>query len=240
MPASSGIRRQQLEERIREVLGLIVEYERKRDIASDPKEKGRCEDELEDLKGRLANYRAELAEETNAPFQAPPDLANFVGRERELDELRKALADGGGTAALCGLKGMGGIGKTAIAIHLAHQMRDQFPDGVLWARPDISEPMTILAAFAQAYGADVASLPDEASRAAFVRQLLSDKRVLIVLDNVVEAEPLRWLLPGGKCCAVVVTSRNRNVLERAGLRVVDVDRLPEEEHDEAAKQKVAA
>jgi hypothetical protein len=61
-----------------------------------------------------------------------------------------------------------------------------------------------------------------------------------VLDNVVEAEPLRWLLPGGKCCAVIVTSRNRNVLERANLRVVDVDRLPEEEHDEAAKQKVAA
>lgn len=78
-------------------------------------------------------------------------------------------------------------GDNSWAVHLAYQLRAEFPDGVLWARVDTSDALTILAQFAAAFGKDVRDYHDLDSRAAIVRTLLSDKRVLIVLDNAERA-----------------------------------------------------
>jgi tetratricopeptide (TPR) repeat protein len=143
-----------------------------------------------------------------SPFQAIADLSTFVGRENELAEVKKALLNNG-RAAICGVKGMGGVGKTSLAAHLAYQLHDDFPDGVLWARLDTSDTLTILGMFADAYGKDVSQYKDVESRAAVVRNVLAGKRVLIVLDNAQNSAEVRPLLPPstGKP-AVLITSRH--------------------------------
>jgi tetratricopeptide (TPR) repeat protein len=142
------------------------------------------------------------------PFQAPRDLSVFVGREEALAEVRAALLDSG-QAVVFGVHGMGGVGKTALATRLAYQLRDTFLDGVLWARLDVSDAMTILAAFAAAFGTDVSQFRDVESRAAVVRSLLAEKRALIVLDNAETGAQVQALLPpSGSRCAVLITTRN--------------------------------
>jgi tetratricopeptide (TPR) repeat protein len=143
-----------------------------------------------------------------APFRAPADLPTFVGRADQVRQLREALLQTG-QAAICGVKGMGGVGKTTLATRIAYQLRTSFPDGVLWARLDVTDTLTILASFADAYDKDVSQFRDIESRAAVVRDLLVNKRVLIILDNAESGVQVRPLLPpnSGKC-AVLVTTRN--------------------------------
>ena len=109
-----------------------------------------------------------------------------MGREPELDELRAALT-GTEPARLYCLAGMGGIGKTSIAVHWAHALRGQFPDGVLWAHVSTSEPLAILDSWARAFQCDFSGLPDLDSRGAALRAVLADKQVLIILDDVWDA-----------------------------------------------------
>ncbi|HUM70506.1 MAG TPA: NB-ARC domain-containing protein, partial [Chloroflexota bacterium] len=143
-----------------------------------------------------------------APFQVISDLPYFVGRADVLVKLRAALQDGR-SITLYNLHGMGGVGKTALAVHLAYQLRPAFPDGVLWARLDTSDTMTILASFAAAYGQDVSMHHDVETRAGAVRAILTNKRALIVLDNAQTSAQVRPLLPAstGKT-AVIVTTRH--------------------------------
>ena len=143
-----------------------------------------------------------------APFQAIADLPYFVGREPELQTLMTALTAGRHTV-ICSVQGMGGVGKTALAAHAAYQLRSKFPDGVLWARLDTSDAMSILATFAQAYHTDVSQYPDLDSRSRVVRSLLANRRVLIILDNVENNAQLQALLPPSTgSCAVLVTTRH--------------------------------
>ncbi|MBN1582871.1 MAG: tetratricopeptide repeat protein [Anaerolineae bacterium] len=141
------------------------------------------------------------------PFQAPSDVAYFVGRKQELADFCALMARFTRQCVFC-LTGMGGVGKTAFAIHVAHLLRDDFVDGVLWANAAISEPMAILDSWSRAYGCDFSSLPDLESRGAAMRNLLSDKKVLLVLDDVRSAEHVHALLPGGDHCTVLLTTRN--------------------------------
>lgn len=156
----------------------------------------------------LANLQPPVSQSPLSPFQAIADLFTFVGRHAELDEVKRALLSSG-RAAICGLRGMGGVGKTTLAAHLAYQLRGDFPDGVLWARLDTSDTLSILAAFADAYGKDVSQYKDVDSRAMVVRTLLADKRVLIILDNAQTSAEVRPLLPPstGKP-AILITSRH--------------------------------
>lgn len=147
-------------------------------------------------------------EEADAPFQAIPDLPYFVGRDEALADLQTRLRDGE-TVSICNLKGMGGVGKTALAAHLAYELRPFFPDGVLWARLDTTDTMTILSDFAAAYGEDVSERRSIESRSAAVRSLLADKHALIVLDNAENSGQVRPLLPPtvGET-AVIITTRH--------------------------------
>jgi hypothetical protein len=142
------------------------------------------------------------------PFQAIAALPTFVGRQTQLAELANQLRTNGKTA-ICSIKGMGGVGKTSLAAHLAQHMRHEFPDGVLWARLDVSDSMAILATFAEAYGISVNQHRDLETRGSAVRNLLTNKRALIVLDNAEGSEQVRPLLPPSHSpCAILITTRN--------------------------------
>lgn len=143
------------------------------------------------------------------PFQSPPVLLHFVGRQEQLTELQNALTAGDG--AICALVGMGGVGKTTLTAHLAHAMRNDFPDGVLWAFSGNSEPLDILGGWAQALGYDFSSLSDVENRAAALRGVLAEKRVLLVVDDVRSAARVRPLLVGGNHCAALLTTRDLDV-----------------------------
>ena len=166
----------------------------------------------EPLEKLLANWEKKPAERpsTPAPFQAMSHLPYFVGREALLAQLKETLL-AGEHATIYSIQGMGGVGKTALAAHLAYQLRAFFPDGVLWARVDTSDTMSILSTFASAYELDVRQYGDVDSRSRIVRELLADKRALIVLDNAQSSEQIKPLLPPTGSCAVLVTTRRHDL-----------------------------
>jgi len=158
------------------------------------------------------------------PFEAPPRLTYFVGREAELRAIRQALDAG---ASLVQIVGMGGIGKTALAVEIAHSMRDRFPDGVLWITLESGMTLeNVLHHIALSYGQVLAKVEAEAL-AAQIRSLLASKKALIVLDSAenLSEDALKQLLPGTPHCPVLITTRTRfTELERWG-QVVSIDGL---------------
>jgi tetratricopeptide (TPR) repeat protein/transcriptional regulator with XRE-family HTH domain len=158
----------------------------------------------------------------NAPFQAIADFPHFVGRVDNLEVLKKVLRAGKHVTPYV-LEGMPGVGKTALAAHLAYELRLYFLDGVLWARLDTSDTMSILSAFANAYGSDVSKYPDVDSRSQVVREILASKRVLIILDNAQRSEQVLPLLPPTGACAVIITTRHRGLSVSRGARRFHVE-----------------
>jgi DNA-binding SARP family transcriptional activator len=150
---------------------------------------------------------------SSAPRQLPLPVPGFIGRDDLLARLSRLHADG---VPVVILSGMGGAGKTALAVHWAHGAAGRFPDGQLYVnlrghspQPPLA-PLDALASMLRALGLPADQVPlalDEA--AAAYRSLLADSRVLIVLDNAASAEQIRPLLPGSPTCLVVVTSRYR-------------------------------
>lgn len=165
--------------------------------------------------------------EKRSPFQVIPDLPTFVGREEILQTVQTWLLADQHTMPYV-LEGTAGVGKTVLAAKLAYRLRDQFPDGVLWARPDTTNALTILYQLAEALGRDVTNYEDVHSRSAVVRELLADKRALIVLENVPGSEALEPLLPPTGSCAVLITSRRRQL-----AAIPDANRLHVTEFAEA-------
>ncbi|MBN2006571.1 MAG: tetratricopeptide repeat protein [Anaerolineae bacterium] len=157
--------------------------------------------------------------DARAPFLPIARLPHFVGREAEVMLLQEALLSGDG-GNLCCLQGMGGVGKTALAVHLAYVLSPYFADGVLWAQVDKSDTMAILSAFAHVYGVDVSAYADVRSRSQVVRALLAGKHALLVLDNVQESEQVRPLLPpSGTCMTLITTRRHDLAVTRAAYRL---------------------
>lgn len=144
------------------------------------------------------------------PFQAPQPLLHFVGRENELAALQDWLAKPASAQAYA-LVGMGGLGKSTLATHFAHALRQEFSDGVLWANVASSEPLDILGNWARAYGYDFSTLSDVENRASALRSVLADKKTLIVLDDVRSVARTRPLLLGGPQCVTLLTTRDLDV-----------------------------
>ncbi|WP_246606876.1 ATP-binding protein [Paractinoplanes toevensis] len=143
----------------------------------------------------------------------PADLFDFTGREEESAQVEELLRTVGAVA----VDGMAGVGKTSLALHVAHRLAPSFPDGGLYL--DLQgftpgqEPLEPQAALARLLaGLDVTHLPaGTAERAALWRSELSRRRALVLLDNAADADQARPLLPGAGPSAVLITSRNRLV-----------------------------
>ncbi|MFF6997560.1 BTAD domain-containing putative transcriptional regulator [Streptomyces sp. NPDC008313] len=172
------------------------------------------------------------------PAQLPATVSDFTGRGAFVQELSEVLAaassDEGRVMAVSALAGIGGVGKTTLAVHVAHQARGAFPDGQLYvdlqgAGSRAAEPETVLGAFLRALGTADSAIPDSLEeRAALYRSTLDGRRVLVLLDNARDAAQVRPLLPGMEGCAALVTSRVRMV-DLAGAHLVDLDVMSPEE-----------
>ena len=187
----------------------------------------------------LAEPSAPLAPEPAAapvrPAQLPASVPDFTGRAAFVSELSEVLSLAEGRVmAVSALAGIGGVGKTTLAVHVAHQARSAFPDGQLYvdlqgAGTRAAEPETVLGAFLRALGTADSAIPDSLEeRAALYRSVLDGRRVLVLLDNAHDAAQVRPLLPGTPGCAALVTSRVRMV-DLAGAHLVDLDVMSPEE-----------
>src|SRR5580692_7638008 len=180
-----------------------------------------------------------VARSVPAPAQLPADVADFTGREDQIEHLCDLLVGGGvdadpGAVRIALVAGSGGLGKTSLAVHAAHRVSGSFPDGQLYvdllgAAPQPLPPADVLARFLRDLGVDGRDIPaDDDERAARYRTVLAGRRMLIVLDNARDAAQVRPLLPGTASCAVLVTTRSR-MPDLASTRLVDLNVLDDHE-----------
>ena len=183
--------------------------------------------------------KAAAAGPAPVPAQLPADIGDFTGRETHVAHLSALLlgttkGSNPGAVRIAVVNGAAGLGKTTLAVHAAHQVSAQFPDGQLYvdllgASAQSAAPGEVLARFLRDLGVSGDKLPTrDDERAALYRTTLTGRRVLIVLDNAKDAAQVRPLLPGTASCAVLVTTRNRTP-DLASIRYVDLNVLEDPE-----------
>jgi DNA-binding SARP family transcriptional activator/tetratricopeptide (TPR) repeat protein len=177
--------------------------------------------------GRLA-----AGPENPRPAQLPVDLPVFVGRRHELDLFRTLPP----ATMITAIGGMAGVGKTALAVHWAHEVAPHFPDGQLYVdlrgfhpSGEITSSAEALRSFLDALGVPAHRVPASLdAQASLFRSLLADRRVVVVLDNARDSEHVRPLLPGSPGSLAVVTSRHQlyDLVAAYGATAVTLDLLP--------------
>ena len=163
----------------------------------------------------------------------PRDIASFTGRQHELAGLAGAAAGAGGVVSIHAIGGMAGIGKTAFAVHAAHQLASRFPGGQIFlplhahtpGRQPV-DPADALASLLLTIGVPAGQIPaDLEARTGLWRDRLAGGQLLLVLDDAAGSEQIRPLLPGAGGSLVLVTSRRRlTALEDAAT--ISLDALP--------------
>jgi DNA-binding SARP family transcriptional activator/tetratricopeptide (TPR) repeat protein len=152
------------------------------------------------------------------PRQLPGDVPVFAGRVEQLAHLDSLVPTGADpVVSSVVIAGGAGVGKTTLAVHWAHRVGHRFPDGLLYANlrgfdpsGNTVAPDEVVRGFLDALNLPAAGIPAGAqARFNLYRSVLADKRVLVVLDNVRDAEQVRSLLPGSPGCLTVVTSRDQ-------------------------------
>ncbi len=167
------------------------------------------------------------------PLLLPADIADFTGRESVVEQLsRRLIPDPAAPVPVVVISGQGGVGKTTLAVHVAHQVADRFPDGQLYATLGGAsrhplDPAKALERFLRALGVPDAAIPETLEeRAELYRARLAERRVLVVLDDAAAEDQVRPLLPGSGTGALLVTARRRLTslpgAHRVDLGVLDV------------------
>lgn len=151
----------------------------------------------------------------SAPVHLPTDIADFTDRDSEIRRLTEAIRrlQRQNVVPFLVIGGIGGVGKTALSIHFAHLIKDDYPDGQLFINLRGTEaqslnPLTVLASFLRSLGIDGSQIPvtlDE--RIALFRARLCGKRILIVLDNAANEAQVRPLIPDSPGCAALINGR---------------------------------
>ena len=172
------------------------------------------------------------------PAELPADDPFFTGRQPELEEMIKRVSDAatGGAARPYVIDGMAGVGKTKFAVHLAHQLKGRFPDQQIFlplnahtaGQPRI-DPADALSALLLLTGATAPQIPKGLeARAAMWRDRLAGKKVLLLLDDAVDSDQVRPLLPGSAETLVLITSRHR-LSELTEARPITLETMRPEE-----------
>jgi tetratricopeptide (TPR) repeat protein/transcriptional regulator with XRE-family HTH domain len=165
----------------------------------------------------------------------PRDISSFTGREAELSDIVVA-ATAGGVVGIYAIGGMAGVGKTSFAVHAAHRLAHEFPDGQFFLSlhghtpgQQPVAPADALTSLLLTAGAQATQIPaDLEARAAVWRDRLAGKRALLVLDDAADSDQVRLLLPGSPESLVLITSRRRlAALEDA--TTISLDTLPPEQ-----------
>jgi DNA-binding SARP family transcriptional activator/Tfp pilus assembly protein PilF/energy-coupling factor transporter ATP-binding protein EcfA2 len=182
------------------------------------------------------------------PRQLPATSADIVGRDALLRQVRTILSPGRASSsesvAVVTFTGPGGVGKTSLAIHAAHLIKDEYPDGQLFARLQEGNgqqrsPASLLEQILRSFGVGPSTLPlSMDDRAALYRSLLAERRVLIVLDDVDSMLQVTPLLPGTPSCAVIITTRNRLTGQVCGGQQFEIDPLDEQSSVNLVKQLI--
>jgi DNA-binding SARP family transcriptional activator len=180
------------------------------------------------------------------PRQLPTAVADFTGRAGELAALTRILDQAStkapGTVVISAIGGMAGVGKTALALHWAHQVAGRFPDGQLYvnlrgfdAGGIPADPAEAIRGFLDALGVPPSRVPPAPeAQAGLYRSLLADRRMLVVLDNARDEQQVRPLLPASSGSLVLVTSRHQltGLAAAEGARLITLDVLT---HAEAVR-----
>ncbi|PWI11679.1 regulator [Streptomyces sp. NWU339] len=182
--------------------------------------------------------------ESAVPAELPHDAPGFAGRTGELARLHALLPPeqergAANTVVISAIGGAAGIGKTALAVRWAHQVRDRFPDGQLYVNlhgfdhdRQPLEPGEALELLLRSLGLAVSEIPpNHEAQGRVYRTRLAGRRMLVLLDNAASAEQVRPLLPGSPTCCVVVTSRNRlgDLVAHDGAHALPLDLLQPDE-----------
>jgi DNA-binding SARP family transcriptional activator len=179
---------------------------------------------------------------TPFPAQLPADLPWFTGRV-EAERWTVGLVNGHVltqvSTPVLAIDGLPGVGKTSLAVHVAHQLADAYPDGQLYVdlqgfdpEQSVLHPAEALQGFLNALGVPDADIPvSHHARSGLYRSVLAGQRILVVLDNAHSVEQVRPLLPGAPGCLVLVTSRKRltGLATAHGAHLMTLDVLSPEE-----------
>jgi DNA-binding SARP family transcriptional activator/tetratricopeptide (TPR) repeat protein len=180
------------------------------------------------------------------PRQLPAAVGCFTGRAAELAQLTGLLDQAGGqptgTVVISAIGGTAGVGKTALAVHWAHQVADRFGDGQLYVNlrgfdpsGTPAAPEAVIRGFLDALGVPAGQIPPGSqAQADLYRSLLADRQMLIVADNARDEQQVRPLLPASPASLVLVTSRSQlgGLAAAEGARLVSLDVLS---HGEAVR-----
>ena len=191
--------------------------------------------------GRHANARV-------VPRHLPATVPAFAGRRDQLAALSQLLHEPGGTAVVTAIGGTAGVGKTALAVHWAHQVAGHFPDGQLFVNLRGFDPSGAPVAPADAVRVllDALQVPAEQvpqtleAQLGLYRSLLAGQRMLVLLDNAHDVAQVRPLLPASPTCRVVVTSRNQltGLAAIEGARALTLDVLSGAEARELLRRRL--
>jgi DNA-binding SARP family transcriptional activator/Tfp pilus assembly protein PilF len=187
------------------------------------------------------------------PWQLPAPVRHFTGRSAELAQLSEMLGrdaeEANGLVVISAIDGTAGVGKTAFAVHWAHQAAANFPDGQLYVnlrgfgRSAPMSPAEAVSGFLAALGVPFERWPPGFdAQVGLYRSVVAGRRLLIVLDNARDVEQVRTLLPGSPGCLVLVTSRASlaGLAVSEGAHLLTLDVLPEDEAGQLLCQRIGS
>ena len=159
-------------------------------------------------------------------IQIPRKISNFVGRVHDISLILQNAEQG----KVIVIKGIGGSGKTSLAIEAAHRLKDFFIDGIFWFRMDTITVHDVLRELAQTFNLDYKE-ENRFIQAAKVRSFLTNKKILLILDNVDDFESIEELFPNSSTCSVILTTRHTNSFSNSINTEITMNQFsPQEAH----------